>query len=294
MGGPSTLFLADCRERVDSRLQTLFSGLSDSRLNRAMHYSVFNGGKRVRPALCYAAARAVAGANKGTDLAACALELIHAYSLVHDDLPAMDDDDLRRGKPTCHIAFDEATAILVGDGLQALAFRVLSESGSIEPRQSLELIRLLADAAGSEGMVAGQAIDLGAVDSLLSETQLEDMHKRKTGAMITASVLMGAVSTGSATDSQLQALRQYGDAVGLAFQVRDDILDVEADTARLGKRQGADRARNKPTYTSVLGLDGARRKLSALREAGIEALSGFGEAADDLRLMARYIIDRAF
>lgn len=286
-------FAQACRQRVDSALDLHFPEQADTtNLRRAMRYSLFNGGKRVRPILAYSAALAVDPAIElsSVDPIACALECLHSYSLVHDDLPAMDDDDLRRGKPTCHIAFNEATAILAGDGLQTLAFELLLDTASPAATQ-VRLIRKLAQASGAKGMVLGQAIDLAAVDQQLNLAQLETMHRHKTGALIRASVAMGALA-GGANDTQLAALDAYAAAIGLAFQVQDDILDVTADTETLGKQQGADIARNKPTYVSLLGLEMAKNKANELHQQARTALEGFGTSADRLRQMADYIINR--
>ena len=225
------------------------------------------------------------------DNVACALEAIHAYSLVHDDLPAMDDDDLRRGQPTCHIAYDEATAILAGDALQALAFELLAIAPGLAPELTVQLLRELARAAGAAGMVAGQAIDLAAVDTQLNLAELENMHAHKTGALIRASVIMGALTAG-ASKTQLAALTRYAEAVGLAFQVQDDILDVTADTETLGKRQGADEALNKPTYVSLLGLEAAKTKALELHRTALVALAEFGGSADQLRALSAYTVQR--
>jgi geranylgeranyl pyrophosphate synthase len=287
-------FASDCRHRVDSALDHhLPLGSDPTQLRAAMRYSLFNGGKRVRPILAYASALAI---NPLVDLAlidpvACALECLHSYSLVHDDLPAMDDDDLRRGKPTCHIAFNEASAILAGDGLQTLAFDLLTQT-DLPASTQIQLVRQLASGSGAEGMVLGQAIDLAAVDHQLDLTQLENMHRHKTGALIRAAVAMGATAAG-ATPTQLHALDSYAAAIGLAFQVQDDILDVTADTATLGKQQGADIARNKPTYVSLLGLDTARDKAAELHQQAQAALRDFGESAMHLRQLARYIVERS-
>ena len=289
-------FREHCRSRVDTALEQLLPADGESaRLHAAMRYSLFNGGKRIRPVLAYAAAAAVQPLPPDTgpmDAVACALECIHAYSLIHDDLPAMDDDDLRRGKPTCHIAFDEATAILAGDALQTLAFDALSATATPSAEIRIALVQQLARAAGAAGMVAGQALDLSAVDLELTLEQLQLMHRRKTGALIEASVLMGATATGVATSDQLAALADYARAVGLAFQVQDDILDVVADTATLGKRQGADQALNKPTYVSLLGLEEAGRRAAQLCDLAHAALAGFDERAEMLRQLATYVVKR--
>ncbi len=289
-----TEFTLHCRHRIEGALDCFFPELDDpTQLRSAMRYSLFNGGKRIRPILAYAAATAV---NPLMDLGkldpvACALECLHSYSLVHDDLPAMDDDDLRRGKPTCHIAFNEATAILAGDGLQSLAFELLLQvDASAETR--LALIQQLALASGAQGMVLGQAIDLAAVEQQLTLSQLENMHSHKTGALIRASVSMGALTAG-ASPIQLEALDKYAAAIGLAFQVQDDILDVISDTVTLGKQQGADMARNKPTYVSLLGLETAKAKANELHQRAVNSLAIFGENALTLRQLADYIIQRA-
>ncbi|OEC37859.1 geranyl transferase [Pseudomonas sp. 1D4] len=285
-----------CQARVDAALETLFDAPSNEldRLYQAMRYSVTNGGKRVRPLLVYAACEALGGDLAQADGAACAVELIHAYSLVHDDLPAMDDDDLRRGKPTTHKAFDEACAILAGDGLQALAFEVLADRRR-NPQDGdtrLAMITALAQASGPAGMVGGQAIDLGSVGIRLDQAALETMHRHKTGALIEASVRLGALASGRADDTLLRALQVYARAVGLAFQVQDDILDVESDTATLGKTQGKDQAADKPTYPALLGLDAAKDYALELRDQALHALRPLGEAAEPLRALARYIVER--
>jgi len=264
------------------------------RLLSAMRYSVLNGGKRLRPLLCFAAADAIAEANHHTEIAAASVEMIHAYSLIHDDLPAMDDDDLRRGKPSCHIQFDEATAILAGDALQAMAFEQLATMRDIPPVEQVELIRLLANHSGSSGMVAGQAIDLAATGESLTLDQLKFMHTHKTGALIETSVLMGAVATTKATAAQLKALSRFASAIGLAFQIQDDILDVESSTAQLGKQQGSDAAKGKPTYIALLGLDDARAQVDELYKESIACLELFGDRAEPLRYIAGFIVNRAY
>ena len=267
---------------------------SAERLLSAMRYSVLNGGKRLRPLLCFAAADAVAEANHHTEIVAASVEMIHAYSLIHDDLPAMDDDDLRRGKPSCHIQFDEATAILAGDALQAMAFEQLATMQGISPAAQVELIRLLANHSGSSGMVAGQAIDLAATGESLTLDQLKFMHAHKTGALIETSVLMGAVATTEATPEQLDALSGFARAIGLAFQIQDDILDVESSTAQLGKQQGSDAAKGKPTYISLLGLDDAKTQAAGLYRESIACLELFGDRAESLRYIAGFIVNRAY
>lgn len=289
-------YLAHCQQRIDQQLSQAvsFPDNGASRLHKAMAYSLFNGGKRVRPVLVYAAAHAMGCPQDVADAPAMAVELIHAYSLVHDDLPAMDDDDLRRGKPTCHIAFDEATAILAGDALQAEAFQVLINATGLKPEQKIDQLNLLAQGSGALGMAAGQAIDLAAVGKQVDLAYLENMHNHKTGALIKASVLMGASCHADISPAQLSALADYATAIGLAFQVQDDILDVTADTATLGKTQGADAAHNKPTYVSLLGLDGARDKARELHKQALTALADFDEKAIWLRALADYIIQRAY
>ncbi|GLO15924.1 (2E,6E)-farnesyl diphosphate synthase [Pseudomonas putida] len=289
-------YQANCQARVDAALEPLFVAPTKEleRLYAAMRYSVMNGGKRVRPLLAYAACEALGASAEQANGAACAVELIHAYSLVHDDLPAMDDDDLRRGQPTTHKAFDEACAILAGDGLQSLAFSALLDSGLSPQVDSIRLamVQALAKAAGPAGMVGGQAIDLGSVGLKLDQRALEFMHRHKTGALIEASVRLGALASARAEQVQLDALQTYAQAIGLAFQVQDDILDVESDTATLGKRQGADIARDKPTYPALLGLDAAKAYAIELRDQALAALQGFGETAEPLRALARYIVER--
>ncbi|HBB99241.1 MAG TPA: (2E,6E)-farnesyl diphosphate synthase [Pseudomonas sp.] len=285
-----------CQQRVDGCLETLFVAPLPQleRLYQAMRYSVMNGGKRVRPLLVYAACEALNGDKASADGAACAVELIHAYSLVHDDLPAMDDDDLRRGQPTTHKAFDEACAILAGDGLQSLAFEAMAqaEHNPQDATLRLRMFAVLARAAGPAGMVGGQAIDLGSVGLKLDRDALELMHRHKTGALIEASVQLGALASGHADADNLASLSQYARAIGLAFQVQDDILDVESDTATLGKHQGADIARDKPTYPALLGVEAAKAYALELRDQALHALRPFDTAAEPLRELARYIVER--
>ncbi len=264
-------------------------------LHAAMRYASLNGGKRVRPVLVYASGSALGVPLEQLDGPASAVELVHAYSLVHDDLPAMDDDDLRRGKPTCHKAFDEATAILAGDALQCLAFEVLTNDPAMKvaAEQRLAMVAELAHASGSRGMAGGQAIDIAAEGTLLTLEQLQTMHRYKTGALIRAAVRLGALSATEITPDQRSGLDRYAEAVGLAFQIRDDILDVVADTETLGKPQGSDQAKEKPTYTSLLGLDGAREKALALHLEALDGLTVFGTEAEPLRQLSSYIVERA-
>jgi geranylgeranyl diphosphate synthase, type II len=290
------VYLQQCQQRINQflsqQLSTEHPGLEQ--LHAAMRYSVTIGGKRIRPMLAYASCEALGGSLDQADVAAAAVELIHAYSLIHDDLPAMDDDDLRRGQPTCHKAFDEATAILAGDGLQALAFELLSGAEALTAKTRLQMMQILAHAAGPSGMVGGQAIDLAAVGHRLDLPALEDMHRHKTGALIVASVQLGALASEHADAEQLAALGDYAACVGLAFQVQDDILDVRSDTSVLGKRQGADIARDKPTYPALLGLEEAQQLALRLRDQAAQALSGFDRKAERLRQLADYIVERSF
>lgn len=265
-----------------------------ARLHEAMRYSVLGGGKRLRPLLAYAACECFGGSAAHADASAAALEIIHAYSLIHDDLPAMDNDDLRRGKPTSHIAFGEATAILAGDALQALAFEVLANDGGTPADTStrLTMLRTLATACGAHGMAGGQAFDLDGVGKKLSVSELERMHAYKTGALIRAAVVLGALASGQADSAHIKVMGHVGAHIGLAFQIRDDILDIEGDTAVIGKRQGADIALDKPTYPSILGMEASRNLAESLRQQSIELLAGFGANADSLRDLAHYAVDR--
>ena len=263
-----------------------------TKLHEAMRYALLGGGKRVRPLLVYAAG-ALSGADAATlSRAAAAVEMIHAYSLVHDDMPCMDDDDLRRGKPTVHVAYDEATALLVGDALQSQAFLVLSEATTVPPSRLMAMVRLLAHASGSAGMCGGQAIDLDSVGISLTLDQLEQMHQLKTGALLRASVVLGALAGKDLTDNELNALNVYARAIGLAFQVVDDVLDATADSATLGKTAGKDAADNKPTYVSILGLEPSRALAEKLRLDAHAALAPFGEKALRLRELADLIVQR--
>jgi farnesyl diphosphate synthase len=264
------------------------------RLREAMRYSTLGGGKRLRPALVYLTGESLGAALTDLDAPAAAVELIHVYSLVHDDLPAMDDDDLRRGRPTCHRAYDEATAILVGDALQALAFSVLADDsmGKVVPAIRLSMIRTLAQAAGTTGMAGGQAVDLAAVGETLSVDAVENMHRRKTGALIKGSVLLGAIGAGIDSGPDFRALELFGDEIGLAFQIQDDILDVEGDAAVLGKTTGADAALSKPTYPSTVGLPAARDRACDLRDRAIRALIPLGARNAPLVELAQFVVSR--
>jgi len=265
-----------------------------ARLHEAMRYAVLGSGKRIRPTLVYASGRAVGADPETLDAPAAAVELIHAYSLVHDDLPAMDDDDLRRGKPSCHRAYDEATAILAGDALQSLAFHVLAHEASSHLAAATRIVMLtrLAAAAGSRGMAGGQSIDLVATGQQLNIAELEDMHIHKTGALLRVSVLLGALCGAATTPEQIEQLDHYAKCIGLAFQIRDDILDVEGEVQSLGKHTGMDRQREKPTYPALLGLEVARQRALELHEEALDSLGGFSNDADPLRWISRYIIER--
>ena len=289
-------FLGDCQTRIERALDRWLPAADahPARLHAAMRYAALDGGKRVRPVLVYATGQAVGADTELLDAPAVAVECIHAYSLVHDDLPAMDDDDLRRGKPTCHKAFGEAEAILAGDALQTLAFHVLAHwvPGALPPEVRLRMIDILAMAAGSRGMVGGQMIDLQSVGQSLAIAELEDMHIHKTGALIRASVLLGALCDPGIDSPLLEKLDHYAKCVGLAFQIQDDILDVEGETEELGKAAGADAARDKPTYPSLLGLDGARARARELVEDALASLRALDHRADPLRWLAEYVIAR--
>jgi farnesyl diphosphate synthase len=262
------------------------------KLHEAMRYTVLGGGKRVRPLLAYASGALFDADPDALARAAAAVEMIHAYSLVHDDMPCMDDDELRRGKPTVHVAYDEATALLVGDALQAQAFEVLAGAGTVPPARLVTMLRLLAEAAGSAGMCGGQAIDLDSVGLALTLEQLERMHQLKTGAMLRVSVLLGALAGRDLASRELEALAAYSKAIGLAFQVVDDVLDATADSATLGKTAGKDAADNKPTYVSILGLEPSRALAEKLRGEAHDALAPFGEQALRLRELADLIVQR--
>ncbi len=281
------------RDRVEKALAAGLpgDGRAPASLHEAMRYAVLGGGKRMRPLLVYATGEALGLDPDGLDPAACAVEMIHAYSLVHDDLPAMDDDDLRRGRPTCHVAYGEATAILAGDALQALAFEMLG-GGPLPEAVRLRQVVELATACGSRGMAGGQQIDLEAVGRPLDHAALETMHTLKTGALIRASVRMAALAGEEPDSGRMQALTRFGHHVGLAFQVHDDVLDECGSTEALGKTSGADRARDKPTYPAVLGLEAARRHAGELVRNALEDLEDFGAEADLLRHLARYAVER--
>ena len=288
--------MAACEARLERALDKSLpvATTHPSGLHEAMRYAVLDGGKRIRPTLVYAGGMATGAAQTRLDAPACAVELIHAYSLVHDDLPAMDDDDLRRGKPSCHRAFGDANAILAGDALQSLAFQVLAQDNSqdTDAATRLQMIRTLALASGSRGMAGGQAIDLAATGQLLNIAELEDMHIHKTGALIRASVVLGALCGNNVDSVQLGHLDHYAKCIGLAFQIRDDILDVEGVTETLGKHTGMDQHREKSTYPAIIGLDAARERARELHADAMDSLAGFDENADPLRWISAYIIER--
>ncbi len=293
---PTDELLRAYQERVDRVLLNLLPPVDGctTQLPVAMRYAVTVGGKRIRPVLTYATGQALGVNLARLDIPAAAVEMLHAYSLVHDDLPAMDDDALRRGQPTCHIKFDEATAILAGDALQALAFTLLAsnEDPEISACNKLRMVRVLGDASGSEGMAVGQAIDLESVNSTLTLEQLESMHRHKTGALIRASVAIAGFAADNQPQELMDRLDRFAAAIGLCFQIVDDILDVVADTDTLGKQQGADIALNKPTYPALLGLDGAREHASQMYECALAELDGLGSQFDELRQFANYITKR--
>lgn len=294
----SAVDFQDWAQQLQARIETVLArtlpaaDIAPQTLHAAMRYSALGGGKRVRALLCYAAAELCNTSVEIADAAASAVELIHAYSLVHDDMPCMDDDDLRRGKPSCHKQYDDATALLVGDALQSLAFEVLAASHlCADGHQQVQMLQILAKASGSTGMAGGQAIDLGAVGKPLTQPQLEGMHQLKTGALIQASVLLGANNGNTA---QINAVRAYAHNIGLAFQVVDDILDVEADTSTLGKTSGKDALSHKPTYVTLLGLASAKAYAAALYDKALAPLAPFGEEARRLRELASFITQRQF
>ncbi|MBI3147179.1 MAG: polyprenyl synthetase family protein [Betaproteobacteria bacterium] len=282
------------RQRIETVLDELLppAGVEPPRLHQAMRYAALGGGKRVRPLLAYAACELAGGAAEPADRVAAAVELIHAYSLIHDDLPCMDDDDLRRGQPSCHRQFDEATAMLAGDALQALAFEIVAGAKIEPPAVHVQLLELFARACGSRGMAGGQAIDLASVGGELGVTELESMHIHKTGALIRAAVLMGAACGRALNGAEGERLDHYAKAIGLAFQVVDDILDAEGTSASLGKTAGKDAAANKPTYVTALGLTAAKARARELHQEARAALTIFHEGGRRLMQLADYIVLR--
>ena len=265
-------------------------------LAEAIRYSVIGGGKRIRPAMVYAAGEAMGVSTDLLDIPACAVEMIHAYSLIHDDLPAMDDDDLRRGRPTCHKAFDEATAMLAGDALQALAYEILAKDDHEEltPEHRIAMLSLLTEASGAHGMAGGQAVDLASVGKQLTLEQLEHMHQLKTGALIRASILLGGMCKQDISEDELEMLSDYAHCIGLSFQIQDDILDVIGDTETLGKPQGSDQEQEKPTFPAILGLEESRQRAIQQHELALKILEPLDEKADSLRQLSAYIVERQY
>ncbi|RUO29118.1 (2E,6E)-farnesyl diphosphate synthase [Aliidiomarina sanyensis] len=285
---------AHFRDRHDSFLANRFEQEPEfGSLLAAMRYATLLGGKRVRPFLVYATGSMLGSSELTLDAPAAAIECVHAYSLVHDDLPAMDDDALRRGQPTCHIKFDEATAILAGDALQSLAFSLISEPiPGVAPERQLRMVAVLAEAAGLRGMCGGQMLDIAATGTTISATELEHVHRLKTGALLRASVMLGALTAPGIEEETLDALDDFAQAIGLAFQVQDDILDVTGDTQTLGKQQGADQALNKSTYPALLGLEGSKQRLSDLHQKALHALSRIPYNTALLNAFTDYLVTR--
>jgi len=283
--------------RIESALERLLpdTAIAPEKLHAAMRYATLGGGKRIRPMLAFAAGEAVGADSSRVEYAACAVELIHVYSLTHDDLPCMDNDDLRRGKPTCHVQYDDATALLVGDALQSLAFEVLTApEACADTATQVEMLALLAKASGSRGMAGGQAVDLGATGKTLELAELEFMHIHKTGALIQAAVLLGALAGGQPAAAHREGLQHYAHCVGLAFQVMDDVLDSETDTATLGKTAGKDAAQGKATYLTLMNAKEARIYAHELIESALEAIIPFGPAGASLAAIARFIVERRY
>ena len=286
------------QQRVEATLEQWLPTENEQpkHLHQAMRYSINAGGKRIRPMLCYATGVTLGVDADKLDGPAAALELIHTYSLIHDDLPAMDDDDLRRGFPSCHKQYDEATAILAGDGMLTQAFTVLANDDNMKqnPETRLKMIQVLAQASGVYGMVGGQAIDIAAKGTQLTLNELNNMHAHKTGALICTAVQLGALSAPELNTSQYKKLTRYAECVGLAFQIRDDILDVTSDTKTLGKQQGADAAHNKPTYITILGLTNAQATAKKMHQEALSCLDSFGPKAQLLRDIANYVVERTY
>lgn len=290
--------LDEYQQRVDAALDRFLPADDppEHNLTEAIRYSVIGGGKRIRPAMVYAAGEAMGVSADLLDIPASAVEMIHAYSLIHDDLPAMDDDDLRRGRPTVHKAFDEATAILAGDALQALAYEILAkqEHPKLDAEHRINMLSLLTEASGAHGMAGGQAVDLAAVGKVLTLEQLEHMHQLKTGALIRASVLLGAMCKADINTREIEILSNYAHCIGLSFQIQDDILDVISDTKTLGKPQGSDEARQKPTFPAILGLDNAIERAQQQHRLALKHLEPLDEKADSLRQLSAYIVERRY
>lgn len=293
---PFSDWMGEVQIRVETALSRYLPPAESipGRLHQAMRYSTLGGGKRVRPLLAFAAGELTGASPESLVAAACAVECIHVYSLVHDDMPCMDDDVLRRGRPTCHVEYDDPTALLVGDSLQSLAFDILSRNSNSDPAHQLEMVRVLARASGSCGMAGGQAIDLASVGKPLTQPELELMHALKTGALIRAAVLLGAMCGKAMAESEREALDRFAKRTGLLFQVVDDILDCTASTATLGKTAGKDAAADKPTYVSLMGLDGAQRFASDLESEALDALTIFGSRSLRLTELTAFIAHRKF
>ncbi len=297
MSATFSQWMGDIQQRTESALDRALPGadIAPTRLHDAMRYAVLGGGKRVRPLLVHAGGQLTGAAPERLDRVACALEMIHAYSLVHDDMPCMDDDVLRRGKPTVHVEYDEATALLVGDALQTQAFLHLADGPVCDdPQRQIAMIRQLAQASGSRGMCGGQAIDLGSVGQQLTLPELEFMHIHKTGALIRASINLGVQCGRSLDEAQMASLDHVGKVIGLLFQVVDDILDAEADTATLGKTAGKDAANDKPTYVTLLGVTRARQLAEEMCQDALDRLAPFGDAGQRLAELTRFIVHRQF
>ena len=290
-------FIQSCQTRIAAKLEEVLPDETNSpaTLHAAMRYAVLGGGKRVRPMLVYATGECLNIAPEVLDVSASAIEIMHAFSLIHDDLPAMDNDDLRRGKPTVHIAFDEATAILAADALQPLAFEILATDPNLNcvADKRVELIRILANACGSSGMTGGQSIDLESEGLRLDQAEVEHMYRLKTGRLLRASVLMPGFCAAEVTEQQLTKLDRFIDQLGLAFQIRDDLLDIEGATETIGKQQGADEAREKATWPALFGFDAAKARTQELLDSALCDVEAFGAAADRLRQVADYIVNRA-
>lgn len=290
--------LSSYQQRVNSALDKYLPSNDppEHNLAEAIRYSVVGGGKRIRPAMVYAAGEAMGVSTDLLDIPACAVEMIHAYSLIHDDLPAMDDDDLRRGLPTCHKAFDEATAILAGDALQALAYEIIAKDDHKEltPEHRINMLSLLTIASGAHGMAGGQAVDLASVGKQLDLAQLENMHRLKTGALIRASILLGGMCQQNISDENINILSEYSLCIGLSFQIQDDILDVISDTETLGKPQGSDEAQEKPTFPAIIGLEESKQLALEQHQQALNILSPLDEKADALRELSAYIVQRQF
>ncbi|MFV2004835.1 MAG: (2E,6E)-farnesyl diphosphate synthase [Gammaproteobacteria bacterium] len=286
------------QKRVDAALDKYLptEDPPEHNLAEAIRYSVIGGGKRIRPAMVYAAGEAMGVSTDLLDIPACAVEMIHAYSLIHDDLPAMDDDDLRRGRPTCHKAFDEATAMLAGDALQALAYEILAkdEHKELTPEHRIKMLSLLTEASGAHGMAGGQAVDLASVGKQLTLEQLENMHRLKTGALIRASILLGGMCKQDISQNEIDLLGEYALCIGLSFQIQDDILDVVSDTETLGKPQGSDEKQEKPTFPAIIGLEESRQRALEQHELALKILEPMDKKADSLRQLSAYIVERQF